>query len=271
MKRGRRVGALLLALSLSLSACATTGRGRGTATFPVDPQKAQALLDGLRESGAGRKALRGIATLSFDGTAGSVRSRQVIVVEMPARLRIEVQGFLNQSLAVLVTDGERFELFRAEDRSRRSGEVYPGLLYEVAQVDLTPAEGVALLLGLPPDPPGLLLASAAGLDDGGVRLERVDTEGVLRQRIDFDVQGRLARVEAYEPGERLLWSAEYRDYRDAENPGFAYAIGLWFPSSQTRVDLDFKHVEINPVLPDGVFTLPPLRGGTAAPRAGVAP
>lgn len=266
MKRGGRAGALLLALVLS--ACATTGRGRGTATFPVDPQRAQALLDGLRERSAGRTSLRGIATLSFDGTAGSVRSRQVIVVEAPARLRIEVQGFLNQSLAVFVTDGERFDLFRAEDRSRRSGEVYPGLLYEVAQIDLTPAEGVSLLLGLPPDPGGLLLASAAGLDDGGIRLDQVDAEGVLRQRIDFDAQGRLARVEAYEPGERLLWSAEYRDYREAGGTSFAYGLTLWFPSSQTRVDLDFKQVEIDPVLPDGVFVLPPVRAGVAPPAGG---
>lgn len=238
MKRGLGLGAVLLLLALS--GCATTGRGRGTATFPVDPQRAQALLDGLRERGSERHALRGIASLAFDGTAGSIRSRQVIVVEMPGRLRIEVQGFLSQSVAVLVTDGERFDLFRAEDRSRRSGPVYPGLLFEVAQIDLTPEEGVALLLGLPPDSGSLLLASAAGLDDGGVRIDRVDTEGVLRQRIDFDAQGRLARVEAYEPGERLLWSAEYRDYRDAAGLAFAHEIVLWFPSSQTQVELDFK-------------------------------
>lgn len=269
MTCARRAGALLLALALS--ACATTGRGRGRETFPVDPQRAQALLDGLREAGASHRSLRGIASLSFDGTAGSVRSRQVIVVEMPARLRIEVQGFLNQSVAVLVTDGERFDLFRAEDRSRRSGEVYPGLLFEVAQIDLTPEEGVSLLLGQPPDPAGLLLASAAGLDDGGIRLDRVDTGGVLRQRVDFDVQGRLARVEAYEPGERLLWSAEYGDWRDAGAIPFAYGITLWFPASQTRVELDFKQVEIDPALPDGVFTLPPVRAGVGAPRAGGAP
>jgi hypothetical protein len=264
VKRGRRLGALLLVLAVS--ACATAGRGRGRATFAVDPQQAQALLDRVQASGSERRALRGIASLSFDGTAGSVRSRQVIVVEVPSHLRIEVQGFLSQSVAVLVTDGEQFDLFRAEDRSRRSGPVYPGLLSEVAQIDLTPEEGVALVLGVPPEAGSLLLASGVGLDDGGVRLERVDTEGVLRQRIDFDAQGRLARVEVYEPGERLLWSAEYRDHRDVGGIDFAHEIALWFPSSQTQLELVFKQVELNPTLPEGVFTLPPprpVRAGSA--------
>ncbi len=256
MKRGLWLGALVW---LGLTACATPGHERAAARFPVDPQQAQALLDGLRVTSAERRSLRGIATLSFDGTAGNVRSRQVIVVDAPSRLRVEVQGFLNQTLAVLVTDSGQFDLFRAEDRSRRSGAVYPGLLFEVAQIDLTPEEGVALLLGAPPDPDGLLLASAAGIDGGGVRLDRVDPAGVLRQRLDFDSEGRLARVEAYEPGERLLWSAEYRGHQPIGGVEFAYEIVLWFPASQTQVELDFKQVELNPDLPEGVFTLPPPR------------
>jgi hypothetical protein len=254
VKRAR----LLCALSLlALAACATPGRGRGHAktAFPADPQMAQGLLDALHEGAKDRRALRGIASLSFDGTAGSVRSKQAIVIEAPSHLRIEVLGFLSQAVAVLVTDGEYFDLFRAEDRSRRSGQVYPGLLLEIAQIDLTPEEGVALLLGIPPDAAGLLLASAAGLDDGGVRIDRVDGQGVLRQRIDFDAQGRIARVEAYEQGERLEWSAEYRDYRKVDGVDFAHEIALWFPSSQTQVEFVFKQLELNPTLPQGVFTL----------------
>jgi len=261
VKCGRWLCVLLL---LSLAACATTGRGHGRATFPVDPQKAQAMLGRLSATASERQSLRGIASLSFDGTAGNVRSKQAIVLEAPSHLRIEVLGFLSQAVAVLVTDGENFELFRAEDRSRRNGQVYPGLLSEVAQIDLTPEEGVGLLLGAPPDPGGLLLASAAGLEDGGVRLDRVDGQGVLRQRIELDAQARLVRVEAYEQGERLLWSAEYRDFRPLGTVQFAHEIALWFPSSQTQVELDFKHVELNPTLPQGVFTLQ-FRGSNATP------
>lgn len=260
MKRRFRVGAVVW---LALSACATPGYERAATRAPVDPQQAQVLLDELRAGTEQRRSLRGIATLSFDGTAGNVRSRQVIVVDSPSRLRVEVQGFLNQTLAVLVTDNGQFDLFRAEDRSRRSGAVYPGLLFEVAQIDLTPEEGVALLLGAPPEIDGLLLASAAGLDGGGVRVDRVDTAGVLRQRLDFDGEGRLSRVEAYEPGERLLWSVEYRGHRPVGSVPFAHELLLWFPASQTQVELDFKQVELNPELPEGVFALPPPRASVS--------
>jgi hypothetical protein len=269
VKHARWLGVLLL---VAATACATSGRSHlhGTTSAPVEPERAQALLQSLHSSAAERQRLRGVASLSFDGAAGSVRSKQAIVVELPSHLRIEVLGFLSQAVAVLVTDGEHFELFRAEDRSRRNGAVYPGLLFEVAQIDLTPEEAAGLLLGAVPETPGLRIASAAGLDDGGVRLDLVDVGGTLRQRIDFDSSGRLQRVEAYAQGERLLWSAEYKDYHDLSGIDFAHEIELWFPSSQTQVGLVFKQVELNPTLPAGVFTLqlpaalaPPSRTGAA--------
>lgn len=268
----RRTG-LLAALLLSvLVACATPARPpRPTSTgAAVDPARAEVLLQGMRSAAAGKQSLRGVAQLSFDGAAGSVRSRQAIVLELPSRLRIEVLGFLSQALAVLVTDGENFELFKAEDRSRRSGEVYPGLLMEVGQIDLTPEEGVSLLLGAPPDRPDLKLASAVGLTDGGVGLDRVDASGVLRQRLDFDAAGQLRRVEAFESGERLQWSAEYQDVRDVEGIPFAHGIVLWFPNSQTQVELVFKQVELNPALPTGIFTLRRPAARAPASRTGAA-
>ncbi|CAG0951426.1 hypothetical protein MYXO_00223 [Myxococcaceae bacterium] len=254
----KRASLLAIVLAAGLGACATapTRPPRPTATgAAVDPATAESLLGRMRSAAGERQSLRGVAQLSFDGAAGSVRSKQAIVVELPGKLRIEVLGFLSQALAVLVTDGQEFELFKAEDRSRRRGEVYPGLLMEVGQIDLTPEEGAALLLGSPPEMPDLRLASAVGLSDGGVGLDRVDSRGVLRERLDFAADGRVQRVERYEVNQRLVWSVDYRDYRDAGGIDFAHTLVLWFPSSQTTVELVFKQVELNPTLPSGVFTL----------------
>jgi hypothetical protein len=271
VKHARWLGVLLL---VAATACATSGRSHlhatTTTSAPVEPERAEALLQSLRSSAAERQRLRGVASLSFDGAAGSVRSKQAIVVELPSHLRIEVLGFLSQAVAVLVTDGEHFELFRAEDRSRRNGAVYPGLLFEVAQIDLTPEEAAGLLLGAVPETPGLRIASAAGLDDGGVRLDLVDVDGTLRQRLDFDSVSRLQRVEAYAQGERLLWSAEFKDYQNLAGIDFAHEIELWFPSSQTQVGLVFKQVELNPTLPAGVFTLQLPAARAPASRTGAA-
>ena len=84
----------------------------------------------LRRTKSSRQALRGRARLAVDDAKGrvKVRGRQLLVVERPARLRVEVQGLLDQTVAVLVVDGDRYELFRADDRSYRSGVLPPGLL-----------------------------------------------------------------------------------------------------------------------------------------------
>ena len=89
-----------------------------------------------------RHALRGRARLAVDGGDGAVRLRgkQIVVLERPARLRVEVLGFLNQTVAVLTTDGERFELFRSGDRSYETGAVHPDLLWQEAHLALTPEE-----------------------------------------------------------------------------------------------------------------------------------
>jgi hypothetical protein len=91
------------------------------------------------------RALRGSARLAVDGEGLEVRARQILVVERPARLRVEVQGLLSQTLAVLVTDGPRYQLFRAENRSFESGDVHPGLLWQVASLALTPEEAIELV------------------------------------------------------------------------------------------------------------------------------
>jgi len=253
----RRPALLAAGLGIWLAGCATapTGPARVTRPLPPDDARAQQLVDDMHAAAERRRALRGMASFSFDGSAGSVRSRQAIVLEQPSHLRIEVLGFLSQAVAVLVTDGQQFELFRAKGRVHRSGAVYPGLLFEVAQIDLTPAEGVALLLGAPPDVPGLRVAGAMGLEEGGVRVDLKDGRRVLRQRLEFDADGRLRRVESWAPGDRLVWSASYAHYQQLSGVEFAHAIELWFPESETRVELDFGSVQLNPELPPEVFHL----------------
>lgn len=262
-----RLRVLVAGLAL-VSACAKPppAAPRLAEPIPVDDARAAALLDSMRSAASERERLRGMAELSFDGAAGSVRSKQAIVLEQPSHLRIEVLGFLSQAVAVLVTDGDRFELLRAEDRSRREGAVYPGLLFEVAQIDLTPEEGVSLLLGAPPEIPGLRVGSAALLDDGSIQVELEDGQRVVRQRLEFDGSGRLRLAESWAPGDRLVWRAQYDEYGSEAGVDFAHEIALWFPESQTRVELEFEQVELNPALPAGVFTL--QRPGATAPGAG---
>ena len=49
--------------------------------------------------------------------ASRSRGRWVVMAARPARLRIEIQGFLSQTVALLATDGSHYDLFQVRERS----------------------------------------------------------------------------------------------------------------------------------------------------------
>jgi hypothetical protein len=202
-----------------------------------------------------RRAMRGLARVSIEGPAGGGRAKQVLLAERPARLRIEFQGFLNQTVALFATDGERFDLFRAEDRSHRSGPVRDGLLFESVQVDLAPEEAVSLLLGDPGPLAGLQVAGPTVRSGSELSLALTDSLGAVRRVLWFDAAARLRAAESRSADGAVEWIARFDDYRDVGDAPFAHSIDLRVPSSGTRAQLGLRDVELNPELPPDIFEL----------------
>jgi hypothetical protein len=225
--------------------------------LPPDDPRPKALLEKWAETARQRRALRGLARLAVDGREGEVgiRSRQVLVAERPARLRVEVQDFLHRTLAVLVTDGERFELFRADNRSFETGEVHPGLLWEVAQLALPPEQVVDLLLGAPPPDPDLVVARARHSGEGEIQIDLADAAGRLRQRVAFDAEARLRWLEVREAGGGVAWRASFDDYAAVGASPFAHTVSLDLFAEGTHVEISLHGVELNPRLLPEVFQL----------------
>ena len=254
--------ALLLPLLLALTACPATH------TIPVrerplgleDP-RARDLLSGLVHSAQIRSSLRGVARLALDGPDGAGRATQIVMLERPARLRVEVLGFLNQTVAVLTTDGDRFQLFQAEDRSHREGAVRPGLLGEIAGLSLTPRDAVGVLLGTPALPRGAQLIRAASLSDGGTRLDLGPgggsdagaVGGWVRLRLDFDAASRLRRWAYLDAAGEAFLETRFDAYRYVSGLPFAHEIELRDRRHRTSARLRFADVELNPELPPTVF------------------
>lgn len=261
----RRVAALALAGCALVAGCSTVAPPRA---LPADAPDMRALVESLDAARVARHALRGTLRLALDGPQGSFRARQVMVAERPAQLRVEVQGLLAQTVAVLVTDGVRFELFRAKERTIEYGPVYPGLLRDVARIDLEPAEAVQMTLGAPTIPDGLHIASASQQGDE-TRLELADADGRPRARLAFGPARELLRAERLDDAGGPLWSAAYDDFRDVGGVRFAHTVKIVFPPTQTEASLQFQRVELNPALPADVFVFraphgvgaPPLPGG----------
>jgi hypothetical protein len=218
---------------------------------PDDPRPA-ARLAGLAARSAALEGLRGLARLSVDGPGGSLRSRQVVVAERPDRLRVEVLGFLSQTLAVLVTDGREYSLFDVRDHTFERAALRPGLLEQIAGVDLAPDEAIRVLLGVP-DLAGLVPVGAALLPDGGVRIVLADPGGSPRRAVETDADGELQRYASWGPGGR--YDARYGDRQPVGDTPFAHRIEIDFPESEVRAQIELSRVDLNPVLGPATFEL----------------
>jgi len=257
---------VLLVLLLALGGCRTFGAG--PPAQPADAARSAALVDGLAVLGASRSGLRAGARVSIEGQRRAAFARQLMLLERPARLRLEVMGVLGQRVAVLATDGARYDLYRAEQPRIESGDVHPWILFEVAGLALTPEEAVRLALGAPlaPGEGGAAAAGGALLGDGGVRVELRSRADEPRRSLEFGPGGELRRYAVHDPGGALVLEARYGDYRDVAGTPFAHEIELDLPAAESRAEIRFQWVELNPALTEELFRLAP-RGGAAGEGA----
>lgn len=247
MSRGAR--ALPLLLGLALVGC----RSAPVVWTPLgadDPRPALrvAALEALATE---RHALRATGRVEAEGPGGSGFSKQLLLVERPARLRIEVIGLLEQRVLVLATDGERYELYRAESPGLESGEVHPQVLDEVAGLPLTPDAAASLLLAAPlapGEPPATVREDAAG----ALSLAWPD------QTLDFDAEGRLVTL-VFHPGARDVLRARWSEWRESAGAGgaFPHRLEIELFEPEARWKLDYRQVELNPPLAPELFRLRP--------------
>lgn len=249
-----RPRALAAAFPFLMLACRTAGPVL-TPLSAEDPRPA-ALLAAWGRDAEARHALRGRARLAVDGAGGAlhVRGQNIVALERPARLRVEVLGFLEQTIAVLVTDGERYQVFRADTHAYADGPVRADLLWQQAGLPVTPEEAIDLLLGAPAPDPALAAVFAQGDERGDVALELADEQGRVRRRACFDAEGRLLWLEAIGVDGALRWRAEYSDY--TELGGVAFARDVSLDGAGTKAEISLSDVELNPVLPAALFRLP---------------
>ena len=260
-----RVKAAALACGLMLSACQTPSR-------PVPAQRSGAVLsaetvtDWSQVVGR-RNSLRARARLSVDGEEGEgggptrIRSRQRLTLERPNRLRVSMQGPLRTPMALLVTDGARYEL-RGADGSHESGSVHRALLRQLTGLDLDPEQAVDLLLGMPrlSDHPGS--RQAVALPGGGLRVEVQDVRGASAGHVDFDAQGRLRAFESGNAVPALV--VTFDDYAPVDGSPFAHRIEVI--SGGARARLQLWDVELNPELAADSFRVEAW--GSAEPARG---
>ncbi len=251
----RRAALFALAL-LALAGCRTPAVP-WTALDPSDARIAEhvAWLRALAES---RRSLRATARVSLSGAAGESFSKQLVLVERPMRLRIEVIGVLGQRALVLASDGNEYDLYRAETGRTESGPVDASVLWRVARIPLLPSEAVDLLLAAPAVPAEA--PSAEMGPDGELRLVWSD------RSVLFDATGafREVRLRAGAGGEELV-AARFFDVRGEGAAAFPRRAELAFPAQKGTAIVEFREVELNAALDPSWFR---LKGSQVSWRAG---
>jgi hypothetical protein len=245
----------IAALGLALALACATARAPAPALLPASDPRPAALLAAVTRDAALRRSLRGVARLAIDSPAGAGRAKQILVLERPARLRVEVLGLLDQTLAVLVTDGARYRLVRSEDRSVQAGPVYDAMLRDVAGLAVTAEQAVGVLIGAP-FASDARLERAAQLPAGGLRLELRRDGSPPREQLDCDAAGNLQRWALLGADGDVMLEALYGDRRPLGTVAFAYEVELRDPRAEASVRVAWSRVELNPVLSPELFAVP---------------
>jgi hypothetical protein len=243
-------------LALVLATACAAPRPPTARPIAADDLRVTAAVAALVREGDARRGVRGVARVAIDGPGGSGRAKQILVVERPERLRVEVLGLLDQTIALLVTDGRAYRIVRSEDRSVERGAVHDALLAEVTGVALSPADAVRMLLAAPLAP-GARVIGGATLSDGGVRAIVARESALERESLDFDAEGRLrswARLAA--DGEPLL-EARWSEWRDVAGDAFPHALAIVDHPSRAEARVEWTRVELDPELAPALFELPP--------------
>jgi outer membrane biogenesis lipoprotein LolB len=260
----KRLGPLAAACLLVLAGCRTMPTPVEMQPLPPDDPRPQRLVTEWIQGAAQRTALRGSARMAVDaegerGQTLSLRVRQTLAIERPARLRIEVQSLLGTTLAVLAVDGREYALFETETRRFERGPLEAAPLWRIARLSLRPEDVIEALLGGPAADPGMQLRAAFSAPDGGVLVE-VDDAALTRRKLLFDAEGRLRSLDVSAP-ELSTWRAAYDDYEPVDGQPFAHRVSI--DTAEARAVLQLRDVELNPTLPADIFRLDGL-----AARAG---
>jgi len=256
----RRPALVALAAACLLACQTTLPRDPGVAIDPADP-RATALLAEQGERAAQREALRASLRMSLEAPGLSFSRPQRLVVQRPASLRLEVLALFDQVAGVVATDGVRFAFVDLTSGARAAGPVDDGVLWRTARVDLTPADAVALMLGVPVVAPDAPVVAARAFEDGGIGVSTGDVDPSGTRYLEWGAAGELRRAELRSGSGERVWTARFSDWRDLEGSRFAYQLELDFPRVDARASLRFDIVELEPALSPGVFVLQVPPGG----------
>lgn len=250
----------ILALSISLGSCTAYRPLQPAPSQPVELPSAQQLLANFAARRQALASLRGRARVVYADTQDKGTAKQAVAVSTPDRFRLEL--FSPIGIASLsACDGHVLAAYFPQEKTIYRGAATPLNVARFTRVMLSPREIAGVLLGLPVLPQYKEARSVSlDADRGWYRLVLLLPEGGA-QVWWFDQRTLLlTRWEVLGDNDLVVARMNLADYRAVNGQYFPFEIVLANTHSQQEVSIYYERVELNPHLPDTLFTLAPLNG-----------
>jgi hypothetical protein len=213
------------------------------------------LLQGWLEQASRVNSVQGLAKIQVQAPLNNVNGTQVILAEMPDRVRAEMLSPFGAPILMLAVDGDQFGVLLPSQNLFYTGYATPKNLGMFVNIPLQPADLVAVLLYQPQ----LIEAwkeEAFTLKDGGWLLIRYGT--MKRQELVFNTARQLVEVSYFEESDLKL-KASY-DQIEHDKKLFPAQITMKIPEKYATVTLEFTDFETNGRMKEGIFVLQPPPG-----------
>jgi hypothetical protein len=225
---------------------------------PVLPS-ADELLARLEHHRARLTGLRTIADSELSGPDGQFKASEILVVQPPDRLRIEVLSMFGV-VWILATDGEVLDIYSRDEETVYRGRPTPSLIADYLPVPLALHELTELLLGRPPPRRVDHVKGVAWEPESGLIRLTLRLVGGSTQTVWFDgISALLMRCEERSPSGGLLFDLRIKAYREVGDMLVGSDITI-VTGGGVQVRLAYAKPELNPTIPVDLFRLPRVTG-----------
>jgi hypothetical protein len=202
----------------------------------------------------------GEARVKVESPAGGGTVTQLVTAERPDRLRLETLDFFGNPAAVLVADGGRFALLDLREGVFLRGAATPRNLARLLPLAIPAPDLVLLLCGAAPIAAGR--PTAVEPADGVLRLTVEGEDRVQRLEVGpgAAVHRSTTSGRPVAPPSLEAYDVTFDRFDARAGRPFPGRVRLDAPGVKVRLELSWKELEANGVLPEGSFTLAPPPG-----------
>jgi outer membrane lipoprotein-sorting protein len=245
---------LLLLVALLAGCTGLRVRPTPPRTVPPEAVSAESLLRGVDNRSASLHSFRALADMHYVGPKDKLAVKEIVVVERPDRLRIEMMSAFGVALQI-ASDGQHLSAYHRGERTYYRGKATPDNLARFTRLELDLRDVADLLIGLPPGRLRLGRASIAFEPPLGFWRVTTALAGGGSQTMWFDPDT-LLTVRAEETDRRgtVLYKAAYSNYTTVSGVPIPREVRFEVPEQSAKIDLRYSEISLNGQLPLDLFS-----------------